>query len=534
MRVLQVEYTRDGGYRPNPSLLQGVKYETYDPSVAKVHPSFTSHANEVAKCLLKDASKVIDTIVACHQSTYGSRGVLGAGRVNSPTLAAEHQWPKEGGFNCPLENHSYGAIDVVFQDTLLERFDERIKKFNIVACVAVPNAGMGYGSMYGKKAPYGLFSQSKEGIYVGSANLGIDLLDGGRVDVVADGYTSYATPHVAATCALVMQEFINAAKAYKYTDIRDIIMSTADSMGSEQKYGAGKLNKAKAVELAKKRAGTVISTPAPIPVPTPKPPVINSFAATKASIVRGEAVTLNYSTTDADELVIEGVGSVSGTAITITPTVGTHTYKLKATNEDGSVTKTTTVSVAPNLPVITDFYVDSPTVAKGGQAYVEWDVSNATTITLNGVVVTGNNKFIPADELGVKTVTLVASNQDGNATESLTFEVVVPPAPELYVARSFYSFQYHDKAVLKKVVITRPSSVDNEPDNLVVEFVDGEGNMTYAQDYTFFTWAPGEVEKEFVLTTPPTSELFYIHVKRETDSNIAKVADIRLEVEAVS
>jgi hypothetical protein len=82
--------------------------------------------------------------------------------------------------------------------------------------------------------------------------------------------------------------------------------------------------------------------PAPVPVPVP---VIASFSATPSTIARGASATLAWSVTGATTLSIDnGIGTVSGTSVVVTPTA-TTTYTLTATNAAGPATSTATVTI---------------------------------------------------------------------------------------------------------------------------------------------------------------------------------------------
>ncbi|QRK07907.1 hypothetical protein JQX13_49415 [Archangium violaceum] len=76
-----------------------------------------------------------------------------------------------------------------------------------------------------------------------------------------------------------------------------------------------------------------------------QPPVIRRFTAASSTINLGQSTTLNWSVAGATSLIIEpGVGTVTGTSVTVSPTV-TTTYTLEAINDLGTVTATTTVTV---------------------------------------------------------------------------------------------------------------------------------------------------------------------------------------------
>ncbi|WP_426757223.1 hypothetical protein [Myxococcus sp. Y35] len=74
-------------------------------------------------------------------------------------------------------------------------------------------------------------------------------------------------------------------------------------------------------------------------------PNVLRFSATPATIAPGESVELSWEVTGAKTVSINsGVGEVSGSATQVRPTV-TTTYTLTATNEHGSTTANTTVTV---------------------------------------------------------------------------------------------------------------------------------------------------------------------------------------------
>ena len=86
------------------------------------------------------------------------------------------------------------------------------------------------------------------------------------------GGTSSSTPLVAGVCALILSANPNLTAR----EVKQILMQTADKIGSPSeysngislKYGAGRINAARAVQEAKRRAGTA-STPTPTPPKTP-------------------------------------------------------------------------------------------------------------------------------------------------------------------------------------------------------------------------------------------------------------------------
>jgi len=84
------------------------------------------------------------------------------------------------------------------------------------------------------------------------------------------------------------------------------------------------------------------------------PPTINTFAATAESVVRGEAVTLSWTTTDANTVTLSGVPGATAAdgSVTVRPTEST-TYILTANGDDETTaTAQLTVSVVAGNPTL--------------------------------------------------------------------------------------------------------------------------------------------------------------------------------------
>ena len=79
--------------------------------------------------------------------------------------------------------------------------------------------------------------------------------------------------------------------------------------------------------------------------PTGAAPTISDFSASTAHVASGGSVTLSWTTSNTDYVVVSpGPGAVRGTTVTVNPTA-TTTYTLYATNQYGRTTATVTVSV---------------------------------------------------------------------------------------------------------------------------------------------------------------------------------------------
>jgi len=80
--------------------------------------------------------------------------------------------------------------------------------------------------------------------------------------------------------------------------------------------------------------------------PTGAAPTISSFTASAAHVSPGGSVTLSWTTSSAEYVIVSpGLGAVRGTSATVSPTA-TTTYTLYATNQYGR----TTATVAVNVP----------------------------------------------------------------------------------------------------------------------------------------------------------------------------------------
>ena len=79
--------------------------------------------------------------------------------------------------------------------------------------------------------------------------------------------------------------------------------------------------------------------------PTGSAPTISSFTASAGHVSSGGSVTLSWSASSADYVIVSpGLGAVRGTTATVNPTA-TTTYSLYATNQYGRTSATVTVNV---------------------------------------------------------------------------------------------------------------------------------------------------------------------------------------------
>ena len=160
-------------------------------------------------------------------------------------------------------------------------------------------------------------------------------------------------------------------------------------------------------------------------------PSVSYFRGEPSSISPGESATLSWDVSGATRVNIDhGVGDVALTGEwTVTPTV-TTIYTITARNPLGvsaTATAQVLVSEAPDTtsptgaPVVNSFAADTYSIPTGGSAVLSWNVSNATTVTIDQGVGTvslvGTITVSPATSTNY---TLTASNAAGSATRTVT------------------------------------------------------------------------------------------------------------------
>jgi len=188
------------------------------------------------------------------------------------------------------------------------------------------------------------------------------------------------------------------------------------------------------------RKDTLHSFPPPAPVET-KPvteediassfnlPYVSVFTVQPFYTIANYPAVLKWDVKNAVDVVIEpniGIVQAAGTKDFTTP-MGTTTYKLTATNAQGSVVATTTLTIAGalpgrDIPVIKQFAAGPHIINKGESSTLTWKTIAASSVTLNGntVQAEGSMQVSPTE---TKTYNLVATNTDGTQYQAVTVNV---------------------------------------------------------------------------------------------------------------
>ncbi len=179
----------------------------------------------------------------------------------------------------------------------------------------------------------------------------------------------------------------------------------------------------------------------------PRTPQIETFAVNRKEIVRGEQVTLYWSVSDADEVILKsnGVGEVISPEEyvgqrTIAPEENTI-YILEASSTSGIDLQSMMVRVRPPDLSIQAFSVQPAQVSAGQSVTVTWDVSGAQAVRIaplsaDAYPPSGSTTFAPRETTDV---ILSASHGDTEVRALRNVSVVpeverVPPVIEFFTA----------------------------------------------------------------------------------------------------
>ncbi len=176
--------------------------------------------------------------------------------------------------------------------------------------------------------------------------------------------------------------------------------------------------------------GSVITCVSTIVVevpPVPNPVRCDAFSASPSTLTNVGTTTLQWVTTGATSVAINtGVGTVSASGTKAVSVGTTTTYTLTAQGENGPVTCQTTVTIAPVtiVPTCDAFSVSPTSVSRGATATLNWNTTNASSVSINNgvgaVSVDGSRAVTVSNNT---TYTLTATN--GSATDTCQATVTI-------------------------------------------------------------------------------------------------------------
>ncbi len=172
-------------------------------------------------------------------------------------------------------------------------------------------------------------------------------------------------------------------------------------------------------------------TPAPEPVTPPlNLPEVAVFNVTPANIVSGKYATLTWDVRNCYDVQIEpGLTIIRPQGSQPVNPVFTTTYRLTATNSQGSIIASTTLTVSgvpPTIdtPVIKSFTATPTVIRSGGSSILSWQTMNGSSATIDKNV--GTVAGEGSTQVSPKTTTtymLTVTNPEGAQFQTVTVNV---------------------------------------------------------------------------------------------------------------
>ena len=158
------------------------------------------------------------------------------------------------------------------------------------------------------------------------------------------------------------------------------------------------------------------------------------FIANPTSINAGQAAQLSWRVTGADTVTITpGIGNVNPTngQVSVSPT-DTTTYRLTATNAQGSQSATATVTVNKPTPQLAVCTAVPMTIMQGESSTIYFQTTNADTVNIsNGVGNVGKNGSVVVTPTTSSNYTITASNTYGSDTCNVAVTVTPGSMPRI-------------------------------------------------------------------------------------------------------
>jgi hypothetical protein len=158
-------------------------------------------------------------------------------------------------------------------------------------------------------------------------------------------------------------------------------------------------------------------------------PEVTLFTTVPANTVQSYPTVLKWEVKNAADIIIEpNIGVVSTSGSTEIKPMFTTTYKLTATNTQGSILATTTLTISGTLPtrdtpVVKQFTANPYVIRKGESAALIWKTISGSAVTIEGigtVPAEGTKQVTPSE---TTTYNLLVTSSDGTQYQSTTINV---------------------------------------------------------------------------------------------------------------
>ncbi len=167
--------------------------------------------------------------------------------------------------------------------------------------------------------------------------------------------------------------------------------------------------------------------------PTVEPPPVCTLSANIHSFVGSGTTTLSWTTSNANNVSISGIGAVAANGSTPATLNSTTTYTLTATGPGGSVNCSDTVTITnpPGTPACT-LSAAVHSFVGAGSTTLSWTTSNATSVSIDqGIGAVAASGSTPITVNATTTYTLTATGPGGtvNCSDTVTITPVTDNAP---------------------------------------------------------------------------------------------------------
>ncbi len=166
-------------------------------------------------------------------------------------------------------------------------------------------------------------------------------------------------------------------------------------------------------------------------------PTVNSFIASPSAINPGQSTTLQWNASNAASVRITGTdGSThfpGGNSLTVSP-ASTTTYTITATS-GGCNPQQAQAQVTVNVglcPTINSFTANPSSIIAGGNSTLQWSVSNASLVLLNGnPVASSGSQVVTPTVTTTYRITAQSTNGACDLEQFVTVNVSACPAPQV-------------------------------------------------------------------------------------------------------
>jgi uncharacterized cupredoxin-like copper-binding protein len=234
---------------------------------------------------------------------------------------------------------------------------------------------------------------------------------------------------------LTINEGQNSVLSWETAGADQVTIDQLGSVGTSGSATVGPTTTTAYTITATNPFGTVSSTISIEVVPPGMPRILN-FVASPQEILPGEQSVLTWEVENADTVMITDLGTVdlAGTS-TVTPEE-TKSYTITASNSQGEVTATVTVTVLTGVRIV-NFTADKTVVKNPGDpATLTWSTENAIRVVITGVGDVEPNGSVVVNPVAPTHYTLIAYGQRGEISAVLAIEIENPNTSPVAIAEA--------------------------------------------------------------------------------------------------